>query len=512
MKRFLLILFLGISAIGLGQVPIIDWEKNYGGSFSDEAFSLQQTQDGGYVFTGPSTSSDIDVSTNQGNHDYWIVKLDSLANIEWSKSYGGSLQDTPYSIKQTIEGGYIIAGVSKSADGDVTGNHGGFDIWIIRLDALGNLMWEKALGGSGSEWAESILETNDNGFIFCGETNSDDGDVTGNHGSSDYWVVKLNSFGNLVWQKCFGGTSSEEAYSIVQTNDGGYAVAGRAYSNNGDVTINLGSYDYWILKLNNLGNIEWEKSLGGTDYDMAYCIEQTIDQGFIISGLTLSLDGDVSQYYGNQDCWVVKLDSLGNLLWEKTIGGSLNELHRSSVSQTTDGEYILCTSSSSDDFDVFDNNGEVDGLIVKLNQFGNIIWKKSFGSTQHDEIRSIVEIANNQYVFAGYSGTNDMDVTQNYGQKDAWIVKLNTPQTVSLENDIVGEEIEVYPNPITNLITIQSESVLDNKFNIYDQQGRAVMKGKITGKSTQVSLSKLYRGTYSIQVDGNYKPAVIIKQ
>ena len=224
---------------------------------------------------------------------------------------GGSGQEFAYSIDLSNDGGYIIAGSSQSNDGDVSGNHGGGDYWVVKIDSLGSLIWQKSLGGSGNEVANSIQQTTDGGYIVAGESGSNDGDVSGNHGvSSDFWILKLDLNGNIIWEKSFGGFSTDKAYSIQQTQDGGFIAAGQAFSNDGDVTVNNGTFDYWITKINSDGNLIWQKSLGGSLGDYAQSINQSIDGGYIIVGYSTSDDIDVTDSYGNEDYWIVKLKEI----------------------------------------------------------------------------------------------------------------------------------------------------------------------------------------------------------
>src|SRR5258706_503563 len=295
--------------------PAIQWEKCLGGTDEDNATSLQQTADGGYIVAGSTTSNDGDVTSNHGGKDYWLVKLDVSGNIQWQKCFGGTNNDEAQAVQQTSDGGYVIAGFTNSNDGDVTGNHGSIDCWIVKLDGSGNIQWQKCFGGTGWDVAYSVQQTIDGGYIVAGSTSSNDGDVTGNHyaGIGDYWIVKLDGSGNIQWQKCLGGTDWDVAYSVQQTIDGGYIVAGSTLSNNGNVVGNhdtTGSYnDYWIVKLNSAGNLQWQKCLGGTGYEEAYYIRQTADEGFIIAGYAEYTDGDVTGSHGNVDFWVVKLSS-----------------------------------------------------------------------------------------------------------------------------------------------------------------------------------------------------------
>jgi hypothetical protein len=297
----------------LDSLGNIEWQKIFGGSYDDRAFSSSQINDGGYIVAGFSQSLDGNVSGNHSYLDYWIVRLDTAGYILWQKSLGGFFDDEAFSVQQTNDAGFIVAGFAESEDGDIIGNHGSFDYWIVKLSSAGILEWQKSLGGSGTEKAYSIQQTKDNGYIVTGYSDSDDGDVTDNHGRLDYWIVKLKSNGDIQWQKSLGGSLEDEAYSAFQSRDGGYIICGSSRSNNGDVTNHRGNnynYDYWIVKLNGIGVIQWQKSFGGNDNDFAQSIKQTIDNGFIIVGYSNSNDADVSGHHGSSyssDYWIVKL-------------------------------------------------------------------------------------------------------------------------------------------------------------------------------------------------------------
>ena len=346
--------------------PAIEWQKSLGGSGLDNAYSITQTSDGGYIVAGSSTSSDGDVRGHRGLVDAWIVKLTSAGAIQWQKPLGGSDHDYAYSIQQTSNGGYIIAGMSYSTDGDVSGNHGFSDCWIMQLTSAGGIEWQKSLGGSGSEEATSIQQTSDGGYIAAGWSQSTDGDVSGNHGSTDssddYWIVKLTSGGEMEWQKSLGGSNYDRASSIAQTRDGGYVVAGWSLSNDGDVTGHHGSADSsdsWIVKLTSGGEMEWQKSLGGSYPDYANSIVQTRDGGYIVAGWSQSNNGDVSGHHGSADstdAWIVKLTDAGVIQWQRSLGGGSDD-YANSVEQTTEGGDIVAGWSSSIDGDVTGRRG-----------------------------------------------------------------------------------------------------------------------------------------------------------
>ena len=238
---FLALVFCLTSAFGQTPPPI-EWQKTFGGTGIEYAHSLIQTADGGYATAGWTSSNNGDVT---GIHsidttDFWVVKMSSTGQIEWQKTLGGTRRDEAYSIIQTRDGGYAVAGYTASNNGDVSGYYGGGDFWVVKLSSTGQLEWQKTLGGTSTDIAYSLVQTVDGGYAVAGQTLSNDGDVSGNHGGGDFWVMKLSSIGQLEWQKTLGGTGEDFACSLIQTAEGGYAVAGRTISNDGDVSGNHG--------------------------------------------------------------------------------------------------------------------------------------------------------------------------------------------------------------------------------------------------------------------------------
>ncbi len=452
--------------------PVIDWSKCLGGSSTDQINSIQQTNDGGYILAGYSNSTNGDVTGNYGSSDYWVVKLDSNRGISWSRCLGGSGEDIAFSIQQTSDGGYIVAGQTTSTNGDVTGNHGGFyDCWVVKLDSRGEISWSKCLGGNRSDIAQSIQQTSDGGYIVAGYSNSKDGDVTGKHGSYDCWVVKLDSKGEISWNKCLGGNYIDTAQSIQQTSDGGYIVAGYSNSTNGDVTGNHGSYDCWVVKLDSGGGISWSKCLGGSYSEIAQSIQQTSDGGYIVAGRTTSTNGDVIGNHGGHDYWVVKLDSRGGISWSRCLGGKYTDIAQS-IQQTNDGGYIVAGYSYSTDGDVTGNHGGYDYWVVKMDSRGEIEWQKCFGGSDYDNATTIRQTSDGGYVLAGYSSSTNGDVTGNRGEDDCWIVKLKSatvlvngiildPAKVTLEKgDRITVEATVLPSDANQNVTWTSSDAL----------------------------------------------------
>jgi hypothetical protein len=353
--------------VKVNSTGTIEWQKSLGGGDADGAVSIIQTTDGGYIVAGNSESVDGDRATgNHGsNYDYWVVKLSSTGSIQWQKSLGGLVFDYGYSIIQTTDGGYIIAGDSNSGNGDLAVNYGGYDIWVVKLSSTGSIQWQKNFGGNSSDHASQIIQTTDGGYMMAGFTDSNNIDVVGNHGLTDIWLVKINSTGGIQWQKTFGGTNNDYVNAIIQSSDGGYAFTGNSTSTDGDLAVNNGLFDFWVVKISNTGAIQWQRSLGGSYADYSFSIIQSNDGNFVIAGQTDSINGDVIGNHGGTDAWVVKLSSSGVLLWQKTFGGTGRE-SASQISQTSDGGLILAGLNTSNNGDVTGNHGNSDFWVAKL--------------------------------------------------------------------------------------------------------------------------------------------------
>jgi hypothetical protein len=505
------ILFSGLS---YAQAPAIEWQKSFGGTGDEYASSIIQTDDGGFMIAGSSNSNNGDVTGNHGNYDYWLTKLNPTGNLLWQKSFGGTASDYATSILQTTDAGYVVAGITNSNNGDVTGNHGNSDGWILKINSdAGVIFWKKTLGGTDYEVISEIIPTTDGGYIFAGTSSSNNGDVSGNNGYVDYWIVKVNSDGNIQWEKNLGGTGDDRATSIVQTNDGGYVVSGYAENNNGDVTGNHGGKDYWILKLNTDGGvIYWKKSFGGLYQELPISMVKTSDGGFILAGSTNSNDGDVSGNHGNDDYWIVKVNSTGDLQWQKALGGSSADLG-SSIIQTTDGGYLVVGSSASNDGQVTGHHPSSGGVgegpfsydcwAVKLNSTGSIQWNKSLGGSGVDHGNSVIQTTDGGYIIAGSSNSNNGDVTGNHGGEDVWIVKL-APDNLAT-NEIAKDvtTVNVFPNPAKDQVTLKIDYFTPSmEVTITDMVGRTIQTQKLEGLTTKINTNNLKKGTYFLNLTG----------
>jgi len=285
-----------------------EWHRCLGGSENEHAWRVLADADGGYWLACDAWSDNGDVSFNHGGGDAWVVKLSATGSIEWQQCLGGSLGDLARSLLLTADGGAVVAGYSASDDGNISGNHGGGDAWVAKLSAYGFVQWQHCLGGSGLDRAYSVQATADSGFVVAGDTGSNDGDVSGNHGSSDIWVVKLSGNGDLQWQHCLGGSMVDFfCWSIQNDSDSGYVTAGFTQSDDGDVSGNHGAGDAWVVKLDAAGELQWQRCLGGNGSESFSSACPTTDGGYVLAGGSSSTTGDVSGNHGGYDAWVVKL-------------------------------------------------------------------------------------------------------------------------------------------------------------------------------------------------------------
>ena len=428
-QTIFLIVFIFSVSVAKSQNLIINWQQVLGGSsLEDKGFSCR-TSDGGYAIIGKTQSTDGDVTFNHGLTDVWVVRLNQYGAVMWQHSYGGSYQESCISIQQTSDGGFIVASTSDSDDGDVTTHYGDQDFWIFKIDSNGFIQWQKTYGGSDEDQANDVALATDGGYLIGGFTKSNDYNVSGNHGNVDFWVIKLSSNGALEWQKCYGGTSNDYLRSVTNTNDGGYLLSGLTWSNNGDVSGNHGVIpfgDAWLLKIDIAGNIQWQKCRGGSDDDDARDVEQTPDGGYIVAGYTNSNDYDVSGHHGEGDVWVFKTNSTGDILWQKCLGGTERDgwYQGYDLEQSIYGGYIIAAMTKSNDFDVIGNHGSEDAWIVALGENGELKWQYCFGGTGEDRVFAIHQLPNGNYIVSGISNSVNGDLSENHGSWDYWIFEF----------------------------------------------------------------------------------------
>lgn len=401
----------------------------YGGSNNESGRSLVATSDGGYAVLGytQSINGDILNKTNT-DYDYWLLKFDANHNLEWQKTYGGSLDDKAHSIILNSDGGFTLFGSSESSDGNVTENAGAEDFWVVRVDDVGNIMWQKSFGYLGFEEGHSITVTNDGGYIVVGELDIEASEGLGNsksirsskHVGGNYWAIKLNSEGTKEWSRHLGGSLTDIARDVIQTLDDGFVIVGSSESIDGDISSPKGTYDFWVVKLSKDGNLEWERSYGGSEIDEAWSITHANDGNYLIIGDSRSNNLDIANNNGSSDLWLIKIAPSGELLWEKTFGGSSFDAGRS-ISKTQDGNFVICGNSRSSDKN-FLNNGENDVWIMKINSNATIIWQNFEGGTNIDLSFDVIQLQDLTMVAVGETSSSNFDMQTSKGLTDLLII------------------------------------------------------------------------------------------
>lgn len=416
------------------QAPETLWTRTYGGTDIDAGRSVQATIDGGYIITGETESF------GAGGRDCYLIKTDSGGDTLWTRTYGGEDNDYGYSVSQTADGGYIIAGRTSSFGA------GHFDFYLIRTDSNGDTLWTRAYGGSGFESASSILQTADGGYIVAGFTYSFGA------GNSDVWLIKTNSSGDTLWSRTYGGINEDKGRSVQQTADGGYIIAGYTYGC-------LGGFDVYLIKTDASGDLLWTRAYGGNSNDSGHSAAQTTDGGYIIAGLTRSF-GD-----GDYDVYLVKTDGFGYLNWTMTYGGEGND-YGYSVSQTADGGYIIAGESNSFD------EGEFCSYLIKSDPGGDTIWTETYSNTTLYGCSAIQQTIDGGYIVTGHA-TSPSD-----SSLDAWLMKLDTETGIEEMNTIPYEHTlaQNYPNPFNSSTVIHYSLAYPSnvRIDIYDILGRKI--------------------------------------
>jgi len=415
----------------LSMPPPTQWNKTYGGAFQDRAYSVIQTNDGGYAIVGLTNSY------GAGGADFWLIKTDSTGNTQWSQTYGRPWDDAASSVVQTSDGGYALAGYTVSFGA------GDWDFWLVKTDSAGDMQWNKTYGGSGDDWAWSMVETNDGGYALAGYTTSYGA------GSSNFFLVKTDSAGNMQWNQTYGGMREDVAYSVVQTSDGGYALAGTTNS----PPVGLGYVNIWFVKTDSVGNMEWNRLYHGisySSYEECYSLVQTSDGGYALAGYTKMYGA------GGADFWLVKTDPAGNIQWNNTFGGTGDEVARS-VIQTSDGGYALAGytwpgwPSGADDF-----------FLAKTDSAGNLEWNGTYGGVYWEEALSLIQTSDGGYALAGI-------VSYAPELYDFWLVKVGVAQSAVDEwpmfhHDLThtGYSTSTAPNTSQLLWSYQTGDIVDS--------------------------------------------------
>ncbi|MFN0274226.1 MAG: T9SS type A sorting domain-containing protein [Chitinophagales bacterium] len=482
------------------------WEKSLGGSDNDLCYDVFPTPDGNYLVLGTTDSDDGLITDTEGQQDVWVVKIDIDGNVLWEQSYGGSLNDYAKGMVFSPDGeGYVIAGSTYSNDGDVSGNNGQRDAWVFKINTDGDLLWQECFGGDTIELLNGIIGTSDGGYLCIGNATSDNEDLTDNYGSNDLWVIKIQDDGDLDWQKNYGGTAGDFGFHATEGYDG-YVIAGYSYSNDVDVSGHHGDVttaDYWVIKTDYSGNIDWQKSLGGDLTEYASNVLYTTGGNYLIAGNSFSDNGDVGGHYFSttySDIWLVELDEDGNIINEKNLGGSYDdEVNR--IVYDLDGDFIIAGNSESGDEDLSGHYGSSDSpdfILMKVNSSYDVVWANNFGGINDDIGRNVYPYGFGYYIAVGYTKSISGDVSFHYGSgpnHDYWVVNF-----APCEPEIFSEPIDI-SSCIGSSITLTASSSTGAFLYTWVFSGIEVSSTEPT--ITISPLTAEYNGDYYFIVEGD---------
>jgi hypothetical protein len=440
------------------QHPDTLWTKTFGGSNIDVGYSVEQTMDSGYVIAGYTRSYG-----SMSGRNVLLIKTDRSGHQVWINALGGNNDDEGSSVQQTTDGGYIITGYTKSSGA------GANDVLLIKTDTSGNAVWSQTFGGTSDEEGYSVQQTTDGGYIIAGATSSFGA------GSRDVWLVKTNATGIESWRRTLGGFGSDGARSIRQTGDGGYIITGWTYSYGPGAVGNL-----WLVKTDTSGNAVWNMVFGGTEVDRGLDVQQTRDGGYIITGYTSSSGA------GLDDMLLIKTDTTGNATWTRTFGGTGRD-YGNSVQQTTDGGYIVAGYTLS-----FGAGGD-DVWLVKTDVNGNQTWSATYGGSASDVAYSIKKAYDGGYIITGHT------LSYGAGVHDVWLIRIAPEVMAAHETQGVPKEyclLQNYPNPFNPSTTIG--------YRIQERGFVSLRVFDLLGREVATLVNELKQpGTYAVQWDAS---------
>ena len=451
----------------LAQPPEVEWFRTFGLDSADIAYSVQQTMDGGYIYAGQTGPS------SWYGTDALLVKTDSIGIMDWYRLYGGEEVDNAKSVLQTSDGGYIIAG--RTASFGVGSN----DMYVVKTDSQGDTLWTRTYGGVSSDAAESVIQTSDGGYAIAGDFRLSYMDLF------EMYLVKIDILGDTLWTRTYGGSNDRKAYCVRQTRDGGFVLVG--FNGGGSDS------DIYLVKTDSLGNLQWSGTYGGTGYETAQSVLQSADGGYIVVGTTTSFGINWN------DIYVIKTDTLGDTLWTRTYGGDGFE-YAYEVQQTNDGGYIIagCTESFC--------SGGYDLYLLKINTIGDTIWTLVYGGENSESGRSIALTSDGGYIIAGeysiylppYDYLTDALLVKT--GPDTAVSGAPVIQWVSQPKDFILHP--AYPNPFNPTTTISFDLPIKIHVSIYIYN--------VLGQRVGILMDgTMPQGIHKVQWDGSNYPSGI---
>ena len=441
----------------MADPPDTLWTRTYGGANIDVAHDVRQTSDGGFIVAGYTRSF------GAGGHDLWLFKTDASGAPEWNSAFGGTSDDEAHAVWPTSDGGYVAAGFTSSYGA------GGKDVWLVKADSAGLEDWTRTFGGPHDDEAYGVQETHDGGLIVAGATSSYGA------GSRDVWLIRTDASGTPIWNRTIGGYGSDGAWSVSETSDRGFIVAGWTFSNGPGYLGNA-----WLVKTDSLGYGEWNRAFGGSDADRGYAARETTDGGYIMAGYTGSFGA------GLYDLYLVKTDSEGSPEWSEAFGGTGRD-YGYSVVETGDGGYLAAGYTLS-----YGAGGD-DVWLVRTDADGNFQWQMTHGGASSDVAYALANTSDGGYVVAGHT------LSFGSGLHDAWLIRLapeGSPAAVASPSAPARVTLDVRPNPFRHAASIgySVPGASSARLRIHDAGGRLVRT--IEDRSTRAgSGAVLWDGT-----------------
>ncbi len=536
MKKIFSFLILIFSFINLtSQIPEIKWQRCFGTSEMDYCSGITSTNNG-FMFALQVETGD-NLTNYHGMTDIWIVNTDSLGNINWEKCFGGSWGEAPKKILRKSDNEYFVFGYTFSTDGDIqSGNNGYSDLWVVKINSEGNIIWENTYGCTGYDDPRDMILTPDDGFIMINRIGIGGGDVTNFYGVGDVWMCKCDSLGNIEWENTLGNHGLDNCVSLLINGDNNIMMMGGTQKH-GDIVECFPDEawsDVWLIELDLQGNILSQHCYGGSHYDLGYSIIE-LEDGYVFAGITDSNDGDVSGLHGPtggppggwEDIWIVRLNEQFEIVWQKCIGGYDGDTP-AFFSQTNDGGYIVIAYTFSHSGDVTGNNSWYGGYyhdiwVVKLSSLGEIEWEKCYGGVNDESVRnySILKKGDFNYVIAGRAEQNSVDVQcELHGYKDAWIFEIGLEDTTGFSNLYsLHNKLKTIPNPATDYVIFEFDDLYSNfqfdgnEIQITDFLGKEVAKLLVISCKTVWDTHGVTPGIYFYSLNANnnsYRGKVII--
>ena len=422
----------GVAVHAQPQPPEVEWSRTYGRPWDDYCESVRQTSDGGYLLAGFTTRED--------GEDFWLVRTNALGDSLWSRTYGGTGLLECRDMQLTSDGGCVMAG------GALLSVATGFDFWVVKTDAAGDSQWSRSFGGPNDDFCEAVLQADDGGHVLAGSTHSYGA------GGYDFWLVKTDSVGDSLWSRTFGGYADDECACVERTADGGYILGGGTWS------YGAGWYDIWLVKTDANGDSQWSRTIGGSGMEFCYSLQRTADGGFILAGEKYEPTDS-----SGTDALLLKTDADGDCLWQRTFGGAQDDV-AFAVQQTTDGGYIVVMGTTP--VSVW-----VDAEVIRTNASGDSLWSMRLGGPRHDVFFDIQPTADGGFVFAGYAQPPEPAIS------DMWLVK--TGPELSATQPLIPQDLRFltnYPNPFNSATQIEFTLPATQRVSLrlYDVLGREV--------------------------------------